>query len=455
MVFIAVNLSEIFTEFGEVKFCVMRKKITQHASRFNFLIPVKMLEEPKLPAWQQRPFMLPKAKHPTVPKRKTNLNRLVCRLGNLYCLAMKAFLPEAGHLNVQDKILTGLRQDRLPHAYLFHGPEGCGKEAFAVALAQLLNAGNNEGQIDESSPQFQKIAKLQHPDLKFIFPTPAQSNVKEGDILEALQEKAQNLYRRAVFPGKNPFIGIGTIRSLKKDAGYKLYEGRKKIFIIAEAEQMRIEAANALLKLLEEPPQNLMLILITANIYKILPTIKSRCQLVRFGPLTEEEIKTIIRQHSKTIDESNLPLFIRLAGFNVKRTFDFLDKDILKMRELAIDFLRKVVLLHKAQELAAIIEPLAAKRDREDARLLLWLLLFWFQDILHLQKTSIDHNALINFDKEETLKKFMAFTPNADIPGIVWEIEAAIQELNDVRNFNPLLILATLAIKLHHKIRQK
>ena len=83
------------------------------------------------------------------------------------------------------------------------------------------------------------------------------------------------------------------------------------------------------------------------------------------------------------------------------------------------------------------------------------MLLLWFQDILHLQKVNLGNEELINFDKEDTLKKFMAYTPNADIPGIVWEIETAIQELNDVRNFNPLLILATLAIKLSSKIRKK
>ena len=72
-----------------------------------------------------------------------------------------------------------------------------------------------------------------------------------------------------------------------------------------------------------------------------------------------------------------------------------------------------------------------------------------------MQKVNLGSEKLINFDKVDTLKKFMAFTPNADSPGIVWEIETAMQELNDVRNFNPLLILATLAIKLNSKIRKR
>ena len=225
------------------------------------------------------------------------------------------------------------------------------------------------------------------------------------------------------------------------------------MFIIAEADQMRVEAANALLKLLEEPPQNLMLILTTSNIHKILPTIKSRCQMIRFRPLPETDIKTIANRYATNVDPHALPTIIRLSGYNIKRTFDFLEQDVLNLRDQAIEFLRKVVMIHKSHELMQIIEPLAAKKDQQQSRLLLWFLLLWFQDMLHLKYTSIAEDKLHNFDKAETLKKFMLFTPNADIVNIVWEIESALRSLDDVRNFNPLLILATLAIKLNKKLK--
>ncbi len=365
----------------------------------------------------------------------------------------QVFAPDAGHPEHQENILKAMAQERLPHAFLFHGPEGSGKDAFSIALAQLLNSTAENGAIDPASPTYQKIAHLQHPDVFFIFPTPAKTNLKDEEFMEALRAKAGNPYRRVVFPRKNTFIGIDTIRGLKKEARYKLYEGKKKIFIISGAEKMRVEAANALLKLLEEPPGNLMLILITTNIYQMLPTIKSRCQLMRFSPLPEAQIQQIVNRYTKNTDTTTLSLLIRLSGYNVKRTFDFLEKDIIKMRDQAIDLLRKIVLIHRTQELMEIVEPLVARQSSEDAKLILWFLLLWFQDILHLKANLGDEN-LYNFDKKDTLKKFMGFTPNADIAGIVWEIESALQQLRDLRNFNPLLILATLAIKLNEMLKR-
>jgi DNA polymerase-3 subunit delta' len=232
-----------------------------------------------------------------------------------------------------------------------------------------------------------------------------------------------------------------------------LYEGRKKVFIISEAEKMRVEAANALLKLLEEPPDNLMLVLTTSNVHKILPTIRSRCQLLRFSQLPEEKIQSLVTQYADRVDAPTLPLIIRLSGFNIKRTFDFLERDVLSLRDQAIDLLRRIVLIHRAQELMQIVEPIAAKKDREEARLLLWLLLLWFQDILHLQKLDEKGQTLFNKDKKEVLEKFLSFTPDADITAIVWDIQEALQNLDDPRNYNPLLILTTLAIKLNKKIK--
>lgn len=365
------------------------------------------------------------------------------------------FAPEIGHPGIQELILSGYRQNRLPHALLFYGPEGCGKDPFAIAVAQLLNCSEPGGQIDRASGQYSKIAHLQHPDLKFIFPTPSKTNLKDDELLEALREKARNPYRRVVFPNKNVFIGIDTIRELKQEARYKVYEGQKKVFIISEADQMRVEAANALLKLLEEPPDNLMLMLTTSNIYQILPTIKSRCQLFRFSPLPEERIRDLVEKYAGPVNPAKLPLVARLAGYNMKRIFDFLEKDVVAIRDQAIEFLRKTWSIHKSQELLEILEPIAAGKDREEARLLLWFLLLWFQDILHLQKGAAESAELLNLDKKDVLKKFLLYTPGADIAGIVWEIEAALKDLDDARNYNPLLILSTLAIKLNKKITKQ
>ncbi|MGH1366324.1 MAG: ATP-binding protein [Calditrichia bacterium] len=357
------------------------------------------------------------------------------------------FAPELGHTENQKELLIGIKQNRLPHAFLFHGPEGSGKEAFALALAQLLNS--TAGVLDPNDPPQRKISTLQHPDVKLVFPTPAKTNMKEGDYLEVLKEKASNPFKRSEFRGKNTFIGINTIRELKRESAFKLYEGKRKVFIITEAHTMRVEAANALLKLLEEPPDNLVLILITSNIYKILTTIKSRCQIMYFASLGEGQLTHLMEKYAGDVPDEKRRLLIRLSGYNIKRVFDFLDRDVLAIRESAIDLLRKSILIHRGQELFSVLEPIARNKDKAETRLVLWFLLLWFQDILHLKYGAQDRTGLFNRDKLETLQKFWAYIPNADLPEVVWHIEKALQDLNDTRNFNPLLLLTNLTVKIN------
>ena len=363
------------------------------------------------------------------------------------------FFPELFHEEAQAQVLNALKRERLPHAYLLHGPEGCGKARFAVGIAQLVNAADADGQLDQQGETARKIAALQHPDLQFVMPTPAQSNLKDEEMREAQRDQARNLYRRIPFGGKNTFIGIDTIRELKREARFKLYEGRKKVFIISEADTMRVEAANALLKLLEEPPDNLMLILVTANIYRILPTIRSRCQTLRFSKLAEDQIVAILRKHAPKISET-APILARLSGFNLKRAFDFVDRDVIKIRNQAIEYLRKVVLIHRGQEIMQIVESATAKRDLVEGRLMLWFLLLWFQDLLHLRSGVAEDFPLFNADQQSTLEKFMGFTAEADIAAITWEVEKAITRMKDPRNYNPQLIFTELAIALHNLLRR-
>ncbi|MFZ0389436.1 MAG: DNA polymerase III subunit delta', partial [Calditrichia bacterium] len=158
---------------------------------------------------------------------------------------IQSFNPDIGHENIQEQVLRAITNDHLPHAYLFYGPEGTGKDAFAINLAKLLNCEKGPLYICGKCAACLKVSAMKHPDVQFIFPAPASSQVKAEDISEALAEKAQNPFRRLRFPGKNTFISIDTVRELKREAKFKLYEGKKKVFIISEADEMRPEAANA------------------------------------------------------------------------------------------------------------------------------------------------------------------------------------------------------------------
>ena len=364
------------------------------------------------------------------------------------------FNPEIGHFDIQERILSSIKNDRMPHAFLFYGKEGTGKEAFTLEIAKLLNCEKGPYIICGKCSQCIKIGKLEHPDVKFIFPIPSSSNVKPEDIAEVLQEKAANPYRRTSFGSKNTFISIDTIRELKYEAKFKLYEGKKKVFIISEADEMRPEAANALLKILEEPPDNLMLILISSRIHRILPTIRSRSQLVHFPALEGDEILKIIRQYTPEPPE-HLAMIIRLALGNIKLAFDFIENDVMEKRDQAIDFLRSVVVIEKSNELMNKIYSITASRDRRNMMLLLFFLLTWFRDALHYKYQAKKTEQFINSDLEKNLGGFVSGYPDADFDKIITATQNAISDLEDPRNLNPTLIFTDLSIKLNSLIKQQ
>jgi DNA polymerase-3 subunit delta' len=363
------------------------------------------------------------------------------------------FNQDISHTEIQQRILHAIKNNRLSHAFLFHGKEGAGKEAFAVELAKLLNCEKGPLFICQKCSQCIKIGNLEHPDLKFVFPVPRQSNTKPDEIADAVQIKAANPYRRVIFPGKNSYISIDSIRELKYEAKFKLYEGKKKVFIISEADQMRPEAANALLKILEEPPQNLMLILITSKIHKILPTIRSRAQLVHFPPHHGDVMLKIIKSYIASPPD-HLSRIIRLSLGNIKLAFDFIENDIIRKRDQAVEFLRKVVVLEKSHEFMTELYNISGNRDRRNMFLLLFFLLTWFHDAHHCKVNPASTDYLINSDLKNNLEGFVKGYPHADYHELIRTTQSAIGELEDPRNLNPTLIFTNLSIKLNRLIKQ-
>ena len=164
-------------------------------------------------------------------------------------------------------IKSSLKNDRLSHAYLFVGEEGVGKETVAQRLAKILNCQRQSLEACGECSSCKKIERFLHPDVKYLKPEGPSQTIKIDHILK-----------------------------LQHEIYLKAFEGRKKVFIISSAERMTQEAANAFLKTLEEPPGEAVLILITSHPEKLLPTITSRCQLVRFNLISKEKIEKFLRE---------------------------------------------------------------------------------------------------------------------------------------------------------------
>ncbi len=212
------------------------------------------------------------------------------------------------------RILTNsLLKGTVSHAYLFAGPEGVGKRLTAVNFAKAINCsplephGDKLAKAEDSCDMClscKKIDGLNHPDIAMIAP-------EDGSIK------------------------IEAIRGLQGRLSFKPYEGKKKIAIITGAEDMTDEAVNAFLKTLEEPPGETVIILITSNLHSLLPTVISRCQIIKFNTLNGEHIKEILIKNYK-FAETDASILSSLSKGRLGKAVTMDYKSVYKEREEAL-----------------------------------------------------------------------------------------------------------------------
>lgn len=347
-----------------------------------------------------------------------------------------------GQSRAKQILSRALQNKRLPHAYLFSGAEGVGKEALAIELAKAIFCTAEEPKPCDQCSSCRRVAQFLHPDFFFIFPMPKNASAEEErTILDSIAMDAYNRERRWA----TPTISIDRIRELRRISSLKPLEGHR-VIIIAEAEKMTAEAANALLKMLEEPPPAMHFILTTAQESALLPTIISRCQMVRFALLTDEEIAQALQQR-KGLPPEQAQLIAGIAQGSYRRALNWLQESLQNRRELAIEFLRQCIkneVFHYA-----FVEELIKNNERAEIRDLINLILLWFRDVLYaqiMQRSTNTEFPLINADKGETLNKFIAAFEKIDIDRAVISLEEAVKLID--RNVNLQLILVVLMQKL-------
>ena len=211
-----------------------------------------------------------------------------------------------GNEALKASLVRMVQGNRLGHAILFTEENGGGAFAFALALAQYVNC--KEPGSDDSCgvcSSCHKYQKLIHPDLHFVFPVSASTALSESEkkgpisdyFLPAFRELAlanpyfteQQLYDAIGIENKSGLISVNEARRIFEKLSLRAAEGQWKTMIIFLPEKMNLDAANKLLKLLEEPPQGTLFLLVSHNPERLLPTIRSRCQPIRLLPLSREE----------------------------------------------------------------------------------------------------------------------------------------------------------------------
>ncbi len=184
-----------------------------------------------------------------------------------------------GHRKAIDILQRQIKNGRLPGGYLFCGPRGVGKATTAVSLASAMHctAGGDDGCI-----VCKRIRDKNFPDVEFI----------DYEWQMNVETKPKPLKRKT--------IGIDAIKELQHRVSLKPMEGTWKIFIIDRADTMTTDASNCFLKILEEPPNHTLFILVADNESRILPTIRSRCQIVRFGYLNRKDFSSVMKKSGLT-----------------------------------------------------------------------------------------------------------------------------------------------------------
>jgi DNA polymerase III subunit delta' len=343
-------------------------------------------------------------------------------------------------------LCRALDHQRVAHAYLFTGPDGVGKEALAVEFAKALLCKSQDERPCDDCTVCSRISHFQHPDFTFLFPSSSKTVADERAVLDSV---TAHPYRRRR-PWAAPTISIEQIRELRRSAILKPLEGRQ-VAIIAEADKMTIPATNALLKLLEEPPDTLFLILTASQANSLLPTILSRCQEIRLGPLPDNEIERALVEREGMAPE-RAQLLARISQGSYSRALEWAEESFNERREQAVDFLRCCFKDAKSQ--IELVESFAQGNDKKLVKDVLSLLLMWFRDALILHGRSADgQKYLVNIDNLETLKKFVSAFESVDFDAAFLEIEQSIQMIE--RNIHLQLILIVLMIKLKNSMKLK
>jgi DNA polymerase-3 subunit delta' len=221
---------------------------------------------------------------------------------------------------IKNHLTKSAASGRIPHAQLFVGPEGCGTLPLAIAYAQyiLCNNSGDENSGGNTSCNL-KFESLLHPDLHFVYPTVSTEDVKsKPKSIDFIAEWRQFLrenpygslfdwYQMLGVKNKQGEIRVDDAQEIIKSLALKSYEGGYKVMIVWMADKLNIAASNKLLKLLEEPTDKTLFILISENEEDIIQTIRSRCQVLHFNGLSEKIIAdALISQKNTDPDSADL-----------------------------------------------------------------------------------------------------------------------------------------------------
>lgn len=329
---------------------------------------------------------------------------------------MPNFEEIIGHRQMIEHLKHAIQLEKVSHAYIFEGERGCGKRTIAEAFAAALQCEHQKEGTDAcgTCKSCKQAASKNHP-----------------DIIHIVHDKPNS-------------IGVEEIREqVVNDIQIKPYNSKYKIYIISEAEKLTVQAQNALLKTIEEPPAYGIVMLLTDNASILLPTILSRCVVLSMKPAADNLVKKYLMEHVQ-IPDYQADLCVAFAQGNVGKAIRLAtSENFNEIKAAALDLLKNV----KGMEISEIITSVKAVSEfKIDIQDYLDLLAVWYRDVLYFKATK-DINGLVFQDQYKDISKQAKQSSYEGIEQIVEGIKRANVRLKANVNFDITMELLFLLIK--------
>jgi DNA polymerase-3 subunit delta' len=317
-----------------------------------------------------------------------------------------------------------VNSERIPHALLFRGPEGVGKHFVALQFIKELNS-LRTGDIKYKS----KINELEEPFVKFVCALPRGSGESSDDKPTAKLNETQleSVLTALKFKRSFPFsalriekaqnIKISSIREIRRYLSMNYEPEILRVIMLNEAHKMSIDSQNAILKSLEEPPENTLFILHTSDYQSLLPTIQSRCQEVIFNPLASEDLVKILEEYYE-YDKSLIKLVSNFSEGSVTKAIKLLDNGFEDYLEKCINILR-FALARRYNTAFNYIDDIVKSQGAEGFYICLEMMCKWFLDVIRDREgLEIEY-----FDLHiNTIKKFNEKYPHISVEKVLSQL---------------------------------
>lgn len=368
-----------------------------------------------------------------------------------------------GQTEVIARLLRSVKEERVSHAQLFTGPEGCGSLALALAYAKYVNC-ENKAASDScgTCKSCVKYEKMIHPDLHFVFPV-----IKGKKATEPVSDNYIGEWR--IFVNKTPYFSINNwleyievgnaqgmifaseASEIIKKLSLKTFESDFKIMIIWLPEKMHNATANKLLKMIEEPPEKTLFLLVADDYDKVIPTILSRCQLIKIPAFRNDEIKSYLRSTYGTPEIKSADI-ARVANGNILRAIELYHND--ESSAFLLDSFRRLMRFAWKRDIISIIEwsEEMAATGREAQKNYILFALRLLRENLMLSLQQLQNNIVFLAGEEANFsEKFHPFINKDNIYRLVNEFNMAYSHIE--ANGNAKIVFLDLALRVARLIR--